>query len=168
MIFIRLILFVFSCLPIPLSASPLDTSYTINRQAVTLKNGVSEKPAAADSAARIITRVWGKPVTADVNADGKDDQVLWLTQSTGGSGTFFYVAVAIADENGYLGSQGLFIGDRIKPVRLQVIHGNILVRFKTRSVSQSFVVTPAIEKQMQLVYQALSNSLAPADIDHRR
>jgi len=38
-----------------------------------------------------------------------------LTQETGGSGIFYYVAFALNTENGYAGGRTVLLGDRIAP-----------------------------------------------------
>ncbi len=90
--------------------------YTIDGQHIKLVNGVSEIPAAPGSASKIVTRYFGNEVRHDLNGDGKEDIVFLVTQSTGGTGTFYYVVAALAMPNGgYVGSQALLLGDRIAP-----------------------------------------------------
>jgi hypothetical protein len=54
-------------------------------------------------------------VRQDLDEDGRKDIVFLLAQDTGGSGTLFYVVAALNTPTGYVGSQGLLLGDRLAP-----------------------------------------------------
>ena len=95
--------------------SPLDATYIIEGKQVTLENGLSEIPADSGSVSKVITRYFGNDVNLDLDGDGREDSVFLLTQETGGSGTFYYVAAALNTGEGYIGSQALLLGDRIAP-----------------------------------------------------
>lgn len=76
-------------------------------------------------------RYFGNELVTDLNGDGRDDVVFLLTHQPGGSGSFFYVVAAISTEEGYLGSEGFFLGDRIAPQTTEVsqnpAHANVIV-----------------------------------------
>jgi len=96
--------------------APQNATYIINGQPVTLVNGVAEQPAAPGSAEKIVTQYFGNAVEVDLNSDGKLDSGFLLTQTTGGSGVFFYAAAAIQNPDGsYQGTNAIFLGDRIAP-----------------------------------------------------
>ena len=134
------------------SVSPKDTTYTINGQQVTLKNGISEIEAAPGSASKIITRYFGNEVVYDFNGDGRNDIAFILTQSTGGSGTFYYVVAALNTPTGYIGSQGLFLGDRIAPQTTEMGKGNVVVvNYADRKAGEDFSVQPSIGKSIWLL-----------------
>lgn len=136
-----------------LAASPKDATYIINGKPVTLKDGVSETEAAPGSASKIITRYFGNDVTLDLDDDGRDDSVFLLTQETGGSGTFFYVVAALNTENGYAGSQALFLGDRIAPQTTDLGKGKqIIVNYADRAPGESFADRPSVGKSMYLLF----------------
>ena len=92
-----------------------NAEYSIGGQTVRLVAGVAEAPAAPGSAAKIVTRYFGNEVRGDFNADGREDVLFLLVQETGGSGTFFYAVAALDSWRGYIGSQGVLLGDRIAP-----------------------------------------------------
>jgi hypothetical protein len=92
-----------------------DASYIIDGQIVELSNGKAETPAAPGSASMITTRYFGNEVVTDLNQDGRDDVAFILTQETGGSGIFYYAVAALNTPEGYIGSDGYFLGDRIAP-----------------------------------------------------
>ena len=98
------------------SQDPKNATYIINGQPVTLANGKAEQPAAPSSTENIVTQYFGNAVEVDLNSDGRMDSAFLLTQSTGGSGTFFYIAAAIQNPDGtYQGANAIFLGDRISP-----------------------------------------------------
>jgi len=102
------------------AADPRNAIYLIDGAPITLIDGAADEPAAARSSSRVITRIWGEPVMADLSGDGVDDAVLILTHSTGGSGTFYYLAAAIASVDGYSGTTVVLLGDRIEPKAIEV------------------------------------------------
>lgn len=101
------------------NSSYKDATYVIAGKAVKLTNGISETEETPDSTSKIITRYFGNEVRRDLDNDGREDIVFLLTQETGGSGIFFYVVAALNTINGYIGSEAIFLGDRIAP---QTIH----------------------------------------------
>lgn len=132
--------------------SPKDATYIIDSKQITLKNGVSEVDIVPNSASKIITRYFGNEVKYDFDGDGREDTAFLLTQSSGGSGLFYYVAVALNTMNGYVGSRGLFIGDRIAPQTTNM-KGNILVvNYADRAPGESFAVQPSMGKSLYLLF----------------
>jgi heat shock protein HslJ len=120
-------------------------------KSIKLENGVASEEAAPGSASRITTKFFGNEVYADVNKDGKQDAVFYLTQDQGGSGTFYYVAVALAAGDGFKGSEAYFLGDRIAPQPINVDeNGVILANFADRKEGESFEVAPSQGKTVRL------------------
>ena len=78
------------------------------------------------SASKIVTRTFGNEATDDLNGDGKPDAALLLTQESGASGTFFYVVAALQTENGPVGTNAIFLGDRIAPQYFKVVDGELM------------------------------------------
>ena len=149
----------------PLKSDPLNTTYTIGNRPVSLIDGRNEEPAAPNSSSKIITQVRNTPLFADINKDGTDDAVLILTQSTGGSGTFYYVAAAIATPGGYQGTTALVLGDRIEPQRIEIIDTKARISFLTRGSEESFADDPTVPRQMDVMYVAENQQLAEVAID---
>lgn len=92
-----------------------DAEYTIENQPVKLKNGFAETESAPRSASKIITRYFGNELKTDLDGDGREDVAFIVTQERGGSGTFFYAVAALNTADGYRGSEGYLLGDRIAP-----------------------------------------------------
>lgn len=116
-----------------------DATYIINDEPVTLKNGISEGVSSS-----VITRYFGNDAAGDLNDDGEVDLAFLLTQETGGSGTFYYVAVALAGDQGYQGLNAIYLGDRIAPQTTEISDKKIIVNYADRKIDESFAVKPSI------------------------
>jgi hypothetical protein len=92
-----------------------NATFSIDGTPVTLVNGQSEVPAAPGSASKITTRYFGQEAGGDLNGDGVTDSAFMITQSTGGTGLFYYVVVALKTKTGYTLTNAFLIGDRIAP-----------------------------------------------------
>jgi len=128
----------------------LNATYLIEKQAVHLVNGRAEVQAAPGSAIQITTIVFGQPAYGDLNQDGREDAALFLRHDPGGSGTFYYVAAAIAANNIYQGTNAVFLGDRISPRTIDIRNGVIIAEFDDRKPDQPMAVAPSIAKTIYL------------------
>ncbi len=129
-----------------------NTAYLINGQQVVLKNGISETETAPGSASKVITRYFGNEVKYDFNSDGREDVAFILTQTTGGSGTFYYVVASLNTVSGYVGSSGFLLGDRIAPQTTEMGKGNVIVvNYADRRLGESFAVQPSVGKSVWLL-----------------
>ncbi|MGB2580397.1 MAG: META domain-containing protein [Minisyncoccia bacterium] len=135
------------------ASSPKDATYKINGKSVTLSDGVYEESLLLGSASKTITRYFGNEVKHDFDGDGMEDTAFLLTQETGGSGTFYYLAVALNKADGYLGSDATIIGDRIAPQTTEMGKGNIvLVNYADRNPNEPFTVKPSLGKSIWLLF----------------
>jgi heat shock protein HslJ len=151
--------------PGQLDSDPLYTAFVIGDRQVRLIDGWHEEPAAPGSAAKVTTRVWGTPVVADMNRDGIDDAMLILIQSTGGSGTFYYAAAAIATPRGYEGTAGHLLGDRIVPKGIKIVDSKARISYLAHGSGESFADDPTAPRRMDLIYMAEDRRLAEVAID---
>ena len=136
-------------------ASPKNATYIIEGQSVKLVSGVSIVPAAPGSASNVITQYFGNEVNHDFDGDGRQDTAFILTQNTGGSGTFYYVVVALNKVDGYKGSQGFLLGDRISPQTTEMSQNSstpdvIVVNYADRKKGETFTVQPSVGKSVWL------------------
>lgn len=137
------------------AADPRNATYTIEGKTVTLVDGVSEVEVAPGSASKIMTRYFGNEAKGDFDGDGREDVAFLLTQSTGGTGTFYYVVAALNTPAGYIGSEGLLLGDRIAPQTTEISrnpsHENIIVvNYADRKQGESFATKPSVGKSIWL------------------
>lgn len=119
-------------------------AYTVDGTSVTLKNGKSEVEITPGSSSKTITRYFGNNAIGDLNGDGTEDVAFLLTQESGGSGTFYYVVVALMTENGYVGTDAVFLGDRIAPQSTEIKNGRIIVNYADRKIDESMTTKPTV------------------------
>lgn len=129
-------------------------TFVINGRPVTLTNGVSEEDV-PNSSAKIVTRYFGNELKTDLDNDGREDVVFLLTQTTGGSGTFFYVVASLNTPDGYVGSDGYLLGDRIAPQTTEVSPNPrhkqvIVVNFAERAPNKPMTTAPSVGKSVYL------------------
>jgi heat shock protein HslJ len=128
-----------------------NAQYSIDGRPVKLVDGQSEVTAVPGSAARIVTRYFGNEMRHDLNGDGQDDVVFLLTQETGGTGIFYYVVAALSTEHGYVGSQGVFLGDRIAPQTTEIRPNDIIVvNYADRTPGEGYATRPSVGKSRWL------------------
>ncbi len=134
-----------------------DAEYLIDGERIQLTDGVAETPSAPGSASMVTTRYFGNEIRRDVNGDGVDDIIFLLTQSTGGSGTFYYVVGAVSTPDGYVGSQAYLLGDRIAPQTTEwsqnPSHQNVIVvNFAERKPGEPMTADPSVGKSVWLKF----------------
>jgi hypothetical protein len=132
-----------------------DAKYIIDGQRVKLEDGVSETEAAPGSAAKVVTRYFGNELMTDLDGDGDEDVAFVLTQTTGGSGTFYYAVAALNTEDGYVGSDAYLLGDRIAPQTTELSqnprHVNVVVfNYTDRAPDQPMTASPSVGKSVYL------------------
>lgn len=122
-----------------------NTSFVIDGQNITLVNGISEIQAAPGSASKITTKYFGNDLVGDLTGDGIPDTAYLITQSTGGSGLFYYVVVAIKTESDYKNTNAFLIGDRIAPQPMYIPGGTteLNVNFAERRPGEPMTTQPS-------------------------
>jgi len=119
-------------------------TYAIEGKNILLKDGYSEEEIVPGSASKLITRYFGNEASGDFNEDGLSDIAFILTQDSGGSGTFYYVAVALETTSGCQGTNAIFLGDRIAPQTTEFRNGEIIVNYADRQANEPMTVTPSV------------------------
>jgi heat shock protein HslJ len=143
-------------------SSPIDISFTLSGRTVTLASGYAEAPVAPGSASKEIFRVFGEPTIVDLEGDGDNDAIFMLTQDAGGSGTFFYVVAAVNDAGTYVGTNALFLGDRIAPQGITIDRGVPVVNFAERKSGESYAVAPSVGKSIWVRFDPKSKEIGEA------
>jgi len=143
-----------------------DFTYLIDNKSVTLKNGMSEVEIAPGSAAKQVTRYLGNDAVGDLNSDGKQDEAFILTQTSGGSGTFYYVAAIQSGKKDFQGSNAVLLGDRIAVKSLAIKDGKLTVLYADRKKDEPMSAKPSVEvsKILQLNDGKLSEVISPASL----
>lgn len=124
--------------------NPKNATHSINGEYVKLKDGKFEQEIAPNSASKTVINIYSDIVYGDLNSDGIDDSALILSQKTGGSGTFYYVVSAIKTGENYIGTNGIFLGDRIKLDSVSIENGFVVVDMIDRKIGEDFSVDPSV------------------------
>jgi hypothetical protein len=132
---------------------PLEATYFIENRPIPLSRGRFEAPAAPGSAVKIRTMVFGRPAYGDLDGDGDLDAALVLVHSTGGSGTFYYAAVSIRQDENFESTNAVWIGDRIAPQGLEIRHGVLRVEFADRRQGEPMAAAPTVGRSMDLTIE---------------
>ncbi len=120
-----------------------DASYEIDDNIISLNSGLSESMIDGSSS-KVVVRYFGNEIFGDFNNDGINDVAFLLTKNSGGSGTFFYVALAFGDKNGYIGANAVLLGDRIAPQTTEFKDGKIIVNYADRAYGEPMTATPSV------------------------
>ncbi|MDQ5955083.1 MAG: hypothetical protein QG621_86 [Patescibacteria group bacterium] len=139
----------------PLGQDPQNTSYMLDGIHVQLKNGEAEVEAAPGSASKIVTKVFGNEIKTDLDGDGREDIAFILTQTTGGSGTFYFAVAALNTPHGWMGSDGYLLGDRIAPQSTTLSQnpkqkGVVVFNYAERGPNEPMTTPPSIGKSVYL------------------
>ena len=121
-----------------------NATYLIEGSFITLADGIFDAEIAPGSASKVTTRYFGNEAIGDLNNDGKSDVAFLLTQDTGGSGTFFYIVVALQTAAGTEGTNAIFLGDRIAPQNTTIENGRITVNYADRNPGEPFTTQPSL------------------------
>jgi hypothetical protein len=91
------------------------------------------------------TKYFGNEAKGDLNGDGIPDVAFLVTQQPGGSGTFYYVVVALGQPEGqYLSTNGVLLGDRIAPQTTEISNGTLIVNYADRNPDEPMVTPPSV------------------------
>lgn len=135
------------------ASDPLNAAYMIEGREIRLQNGRSEVAAGPNSATKIRTFVSGDVIEGDLDSDGDEDAALILVHDPGGSGTFYYVAVAENLNGRYRGTNAVLLGDRIAPMDLQIRNGVVIARYATRGSHEPMSTAPSVEAFLYLAFE---------------
>lgn len=123
---------------------PLNTTYTIDGLKVALTNGLAQTEAAPGSASKIITRIFGGLAVGDLNSDGRPDASFLIERDPGGSGSFYYAAVALNTPAGAEGSNAVLLGDRIAPQSLEIRGAQVIANYAERIPGEPMTARPSL------------------------
>jgi hypothetical protein len=126
------------------SIDPLNATYFIDDEQVTLVNGVAEESVVPGSAAKLETHVFGAPVYGDLNGDGQQDAILFLYQETPGTGVFFYVAAMTSQNGSAKTTNTIFLGDRVAPQNIAIANGVAAVNYIVRRDAAPMTEAPSV------------------------
>jgi hypothetical protein len=116
------------------------------------------------------TQYFGNELASDLDGDGDEDVAFVVTRETGGSGTFFYAVAALKTDDGYVGSDGYLLGDRIAPQSTNVSpnprHVNVVVfNYADRLPDEPMTASPSVGKSVYLKIVPETNRWAIVEPD---
>jgi heat shock protein HslJ len=105
----------------------------IYAEPVTLKNGVYEgRPFVAGGASRPRVRfIEQLMLSGDMTGDANDEAAVFLTASSGGSGTYTYLAIVTKNGSSYQNIATKNLGDRVQVRELRFADGTLILDFIT-------------------------------------
>jgi uncharacterized protein len=139
----------------PVQAQPLEPSidyknaiYRIDGKDVTLLEGQHVQAAAPGSAQKDVTRVVEPPAHALGKLGGRPAVAVFVSGEGGGSGTFYYVALAFNDGRG----TAFQIGDRIQPIGIAINGDDLVVSYLDRKADEPMAVPPTVPRERHFAY----------------
>jgi hypothetical protein len=132
---------------------PKNCTYTVDGQNITLKDGYAEKEIVTGAASKLVTQYFGNEAHGDFNGDGLADVSFLFSQNSGGSGTFYYVAVALQGKDKCSGTNAILLGDRIAPQTSEFRDGEIIINYADRFPTEPMTARPSlgVSKHLQVV-----------------
>jgi hypothetical protein len=89
-----------------------------------LVNGEYREPAAQDSSTQVVVQ-FNQAAFGDLNQDGAQDAAVILMVDGGGTGRFFYLYAALAQNSSPLISSPIYLGDRTKIDAMEIVDGMV-------------------------------------------
>lgn len=138
---------------------PRNITTSISGREIKLVDGRAEMEITPGSSSKEVVEVFGEPVLGDLNGDGAEDAVMYLTQNSGGSGTFFYIVEAINDNGFYKGTNAMLLGDRIAPQNINIMEGRAVANFAERKAGEPMTAQPSVGKSVWVHYDAKNHEI---------
>ena len=133
------------------AADPAVATFLVEGKPVTLVAGRAEAEAAPGSASRVVTTLAAERAVGDLDGDGRPDTGVTLTQQSGGSGTFSYVAAVLNSSSGPVGTNAIRVGDRIKITGLRLDGAVIVLEYLDRATGEPFTTAPSVATTKRFV-----------------
>jgi len=124
---------------------------------VTLSHGEYREPAAPGSASEIVVKLSDKRVFGLI--EGKETGAVVLVTSTAGTGTFYDLALLAKESTGWVNTDVVLLGDRVKVHSLSIEDNEIVLDMTTHGPSDP-MCCPTIDVKKRFSVQG--NRLVPA------
>jgi heat shock protein HslJ len=118
---------------------------------VMLKNGQYQEPAAPGAAGAIVVKLTDWRAFGAVN--GRDAAAVIIVTDTGGSGTFFDLALLFKREGGWVNVDTRFLGDRVKVHSVDIRDQEVLISMTTHGPGDA-LCCPTQERMRQFTIEA--------------
>lgn len=105
-----------------------------------------------------ILTYFGNEIKTDLNADGREDRVFLITQKID-TGVRYFIIGALDTTQGYIGLNGMMIGDNIAPQTTEMSRevgkeGQIIVNYAIRNPGEALSIQPSLGKSMWIKYDS--------------
>lgn len=132
--------------------NPKNCTYLVAGRQVTLNNGYFEELAVENSSSKNIINYFGNEAKADLNGDGSEDVVFLISEDKSGTGLFYYAVAALRSGTNCLGTNAIFLGDRIAPQTTEFRNNQIIINYADRNPGQSMTDRPSlgVSKYLQI------------------
>jgi hypothetical protein len=137
----------------------LDTVFTVDGKEFVLVDGKGELSAAPGSVTAETLAVFGDPVYADYDNDGDTDGAVLLVHETGGTGVFYYAALALLKGDTYVATNAMLLGDRIAPQNIGVVDGRAVYNFAVRKGGEPYTTEPSVGASVFVHYDKATQSI---------
>lgn len=89
----------------------------------------------------------------DLNNDIKEDTVVFLAESGGGSGIFIYAAAYVSGPVNYKATDAVFLGDRVSPQSISVKNGMATITYLDRKPDEPLAAEPTVPASKSFIYK---------------
>ena len=143
-----------------LSNDPLNMSYTVENDVFVLTNGSGKATSSVDSSLIPSIMMFGTPTYSDQDGDGDIDAAVLLVKQSGGTGSFYYAALAINEGDKYVSTNALLLGDRIAPQTIEVHNGKAVFNFADRKEDEPMATPPSEGKSVTINFNLQTNTIS--------
>lgn len=140
-------------------SDPFNLEYKIGDDSFFLIKGVAEKEYLPDSISKNRLSIFGAPTYSDLDNDGDIDAAVLLENDPGGSGTFYYAALAINNNGTFKATETMFLGDRIVPQTVEIHDGRAVYNIMERRSDEPMSTEPSIGKSIWVHFDKTTNSI---------
>ncbi len=111
----------------------------------------------ASTTQSVVVKIFGTPVVGDIGV-GPDTKVAFVTEQSGGSGTFYYAVAFMKVVDKYVNTNQILLGDRIAPQGIDISNHIASFNFCDRKADEPFTVKPSmcVTKRFDIVEDTLT------------
>jgi hypothetical protein len=106
---------------------------------------------------------FGNEATGDLNGDNKDDIAFLIHRDDEDRGTLYYLTAALSTSTGHVGTNLIFLGEKIYPQNISIENGLIEITYNTKTSTTSqqqfaHIKDNNLEKTTKITMQASSTN----------
>ena len=145
--------------PLTVKTDLKNFNVSLGGEVFTLVNGKAEKEYPGGGATKNIVSLFGEPAIGDLDGDGDADGALLLVNNPGGSGTFYYAVLVMNNDNKYIATNVLLLGDRIAPQTVEIHDGRAVYNYAERPAGTSMIARNSEGKSLWIHYDKKSGNI---------